>query len=194
MEYAEKTILLAALNFPLISKNVWGVMDHKLFTIGNGYEWINGLLLGDWMLDRSIDIKALSNDPLEWPQWSVKRALKRAQDRSPDWELLHDISEKIIADTQQIYETIRNNPQQYLTNIEANKIYPFSEQYSCIFTMPDDADPSWIQMTHRIGTLALDLMQKTEEPFIGGKNSIEGYVKQRIDALQKRIDHIRTLL
>ena len=146
--------------YPSISENKLQVYDHLFLTIGNGYKWVNGELVG--IYDKTLDVISIedaidnlfNNDgridlttdrmffyigELNKDEKVVKESLQYDLKRyAQDVKIIIN-AEKLV--NQSLFEI------EPIISLEGLKpectLYPLSD-YSAIMNIPDDIKPDWL--------------------------------------------------
>jgi hypothetical protein len=140
----DQTILTSVRFYPTISQTREVVLNHLFFTIGNGYEWVDGELVGD-------DHEFVGVDPVEH---QVEWARKFARDQS-----IKDVDDYVMRRLAQVLPIIETAEERVATRWYPHEFeYPFEEEtfpynssfiypiceYSRVHTVPNDVQDDWL--------------------------------------------------
>lgn len=146
MDTAERTIILCLSKWRSIFPSYASVLNHMFCVIGNGYEWVNGELVTD-PIESENYILTCKRDSTFMKRLILDIEKKNLEDEQRDkaWldglpSLVRNELKKVSFDNyRSVYEPEDIEKRLGIVDISANDVYPLSERFSHMFTIPENA-------------------------------------------------------
>ncbi len=121
------------------------VIDHIFFTIGGGYNWVDGAIICTNPQDYLENAKRRKNEGIE-------EALEAAD------ELRQMIREQKMAQGEELeyWDYTREEQNNMHWDQDVYSFYPASEDYSNVCLVPDDVKPEWLKLSYEAALLLRD--------------------------------------
>lgn len=131
-------------NYPTLFPDRNRILDHLFFTIGNGYNWLDGGLIELNPSDH------LENKDQKKEFDEFEDIIRRAKQSGKDARLLLGLpEEEEELDTRQIYE-------EKIWKGDKLPFYPVSKEHSNICCVPDDVQGHWLKLAYEAAILLRD--------------------------------------
>ena len=120
------------------------ILDHLFFTIGNGYEWKGGELVGIY---EGATAETQLHNLKRYLDKKNKYYKKQHDARMKDFAVFNmkSFDYKPIIVPVDLEERMEDLSLPLGIYGEKRNIYPMSKEYSRIFTVPDDVKPDWLE-------------------------------------------------
>ena len=136
----EKFIQKQIKDWPTLFKDRLDVIDYTFFTIGNGFDWLDGEVV-------DCGPEAVSNHKDEEEDLFDQRFVRSLKEAG--------ISDK---DIKELMERAEEQEKERLAKLppKTHRFYPVSEDYSLVSIVPDDVLPGWLDFAYEAAVLLRD--------------------------------------
>lgn len=131
----EDTIKFCAQHYSDIYPNRASFIDHLFFTIGNGYDWLDGCL-----------VNTSPHDHLE---------LQSRKDRDKDLYEAMSAFKALMKETNKDYVD-SGEKRRLRWEADVHEFYSVNKDYSNICQVPDDVKPDWLELAYEAALLLRD--------------------------------------
>lgn len=140
---AEETFEYCFKHFSSIYPNRIAALDHLFFTLGGGYQWLDGSII-NVSPDSYIDMEHIRERDKEM-QKLVEETKK----------IFKDMNELRRAAGKEVIENYFTDPDAMWTQ-DVYEFYPIAKEYANICHVPDDVKPDWLALAYEAASLLRD--------------------------------------